>query len=170
MNISYDSFPLTTGRLIIRGKGKLSLGKHVMINSNRTANPVGLGYNTMIYVSKNAQIKLNDKVGLTNNLLYAIEYIEIGDYTLIGGGTQIFDSDFHSLNPFIRNSGTDSKRITKPVIIESRCFIGANCIILKGVRIGSNSVVAAGSIVSKSIPPNEIWGGNPARFIKKLKY
>ncbi|KAB6168334.1 acyltransferase, partial [Bacteroides xylanisolvens] len=55
-----------------------------------------------------------------------------------------------------------------PIVIEDDVFIGAHCIISKGVTIGARSIVAAGSVVVKSIPPDEVWGGNPARFIKKL--
>lgn len=47
------------------------------------------------------------------------------------------------------------------------CFIGANTVICNAVRIGENAIVSAGSVVTKDIPDNEIWGGNPARFIKK---
>lgn len=55
-----------------------------------------------------------------------------------------------------------------PIVIEDDVFIGAHCIISKGVTIGARSIVAAGSVVVKSIPPDEVWGGNPARFIKKV--
>jgi acetyltransferase-like isoleucine patch superfamily enzyme len=48
-------------------------------------------------------------------------------------------------------------------------FIGARCIILKGVTIGEKSIVAAGSVVTKNIPEGEVWGGNPAKFIKKIE-
>ena len=54
------------------------------------------------------------------------------------------------------------------VIVEHDAFIGGGCIILKGVTIGAEAVVGAGSVVTKSIPPKEIWAGNPARFIKKI--
>ncbi|EGQ8605197.1 acyltransferase [Vibrio parahaemolyticus] len=49
--------------------------------------------------------------------------------------------------------------------VEERAFIGAKSILLPGVTVGKRSVVAAGSVVTRSIPPGEVWGGNPARFI-----
>ena len=57
---------------------------------------------------------------------------------------------------------------SKPVIIEENVFVGAQCIILKGSCIGRNSVVGAGSVVSANIPENEVWAGNPARFVRKI--
>ena len=52
-------------------------------------------------------------------------------------------------------------------MFKDNCFIGANTVICNPVTIGANSVVGAGSVVTKDIPDNEIWGGNPAHFIKK---
>jgi acetyltransferase-like isoleucine patch superfamily enzyme len=56
-----------------------------------------------------------------------------------------------------------------PVKIEDNVFIGAHSTILKGVTIGENSIVGACSVVVKSIPANEIWAGNPAKLIRKVK-
>ena len=58
---------------------------------------------------------------------------------------------------------------TKPVEIREGAFVGAHCIILKGVTIGKEAIVGAGSVVTKSIPDGEIWGGNPAKFIRKIE-
>lgn len=57
-----------------------------------------------------------------------------------------------------------------PVKLEENCFLGCNTVICAPVTIGKNSVVAAGSIVTKDIPANELWGGVPAKFIKKLNF
>ncbi|MEI3417887.1 MAG: DapH/DapD/GlmU-related protein [Blautia sp.] len=56
-----------------------------------------------------------------------------------------------------------------PVVIKNGVFIGANSIILKGVTIGEKAIIGAGSVVTRSIPDGEIWAGNPARFIRKIK-
>lgn len=85
------------------------------------------------------------------------------------GGTCVYDTDFHSLDPLIRASSDDTKhRVEKPVLIKSNAFIGAHSIILKGVTIGENSIIGAGSVVTKSVPDNQIWAGNPARFIREI--
>jgi acetyltransferase-like isoleucine patch superfamily enzyme len=87
---------------------------------------------------------------------------------MIGGGTKIYDTDFHSLEPAIR-LGEDNDISTKPVLIKSGAFIGAHCIVLKGVTIGQYSIIGAGSVVTKDIPDWEIWAGNPAKFIRRIK-
>lgn len=95
--------------------------------------------------------------------------IQIGDDTLIGGGVKIYDTDFHSTDWRVRNTPEDKQNTSSaPVVIGKHCFIGAGSIILKGVYIGDNSIVAAGSVCTKSIPANEVWGGNPARKIKNV--
>ena len=59
------------------------------------------------------------------------------------------------------------KRLEK-VSIEHDAFIGADCIVLKGVTIGACSIIGAGSVVTKSIPQGQIWAGNPAKFIRNI--
>lgn len=97
-------------------------------------------------------------------------HIMIGDNVMIGVGTHIYDTNFHNINPYLRIDKHDpiEQVKTAPIVIKDNVFIGAYSIILKGVTIGKNSIVAAGSVVINSIPDNEIWGGNPAKFIKKI--
>lgn len=111
-------------------------------------------------------------------LIMAEEYIEIGSHCLISWNVGIADSDFHpiepaqrridaqALAPFFKNRPPRPKLTTAPVIISDNVWIGMNAVILKGVTIGENSVVAAGSVVTKSVPPNAVVAGNPAAIVK----
>lgn len=89
----------------------------------------------------------------------------IEDYVLIGAGVKIYDTDFHPLQAKYRYGKEKSNEYVK---IKKGAFIGADSTILKGSVIGENSVVGAASVVAGIIPDNEIWAGNPARFIKKI--
>lgn len=61
----------------------------------------------------------------------------------------------------------EQKCQVKPIIIEDECWIGANCVITAGVRIGRHAVVAAGSVVTKDVPAYSVVAGNPARLLKQ---
>lgn len=90
--------------------------------------------------------------------------IKIGSNCMIAAGCSFIDNDHGSERGQLlrKQSGKFA-----PISIEEDCWLGANCVILKGVTIGKGVIVAAGAVVNKSIPPYEIWGGVPARFIKK---
>lgn len=89
--------------------------------------------------------------------------------TIIGPNTIIVDSDFHSIWPPENRCNTMGYENDKAVTIGKNVWIGMNCIILKGVTVGENSVIAAGSIVTKDIPPNVLVGGNPAKIIRSYE-
>ena len=82
-----------------------------------------------------------------------------------GGNTLITDFDWHDVDPLKRHM---SEGGSSPVIIEENVWLGTNAIVLKGVRIGKNSVIGAGSVVSSDIPSNVIAAGNPCVVKKKL--
>ena len=126
--------------------------------------------NTHIVVCPNAILSIGNNSGITSTAIYCAEKIEIGNYVNIGAGCLVMDTNFHSTNWEIR---MDRKKDiinakTAPVKIDDFVFIGARSIICKGVHIGEKSLVAAGSVVVKDIPAGELWGGNPAKFIKKI--
>ena len=123
-----------------------------------------------LFVQPGAELKIGNYSGFSNILLHCYNRIEIGDHVNIGSRTIIFDTNFHSTN--WEDRGDRKTEIlnakTAPIYIGNYVFIGARCIIGKGVKIGDKSIVAAGSVVTCDIPAGEIWGGNPARFIKKI--
>lgn len=88
------------------------------------------------------------------------ELVEIGNNVRITTGTIILT---HFIDP--NQPGIHFKY--GKVVIEDDAFIGARTIICNSVTIGKGSIVGAGSIVTKDIPPYQVWGGNPAKFIKE---
>lgn len=91
------------------------------------------------------------------------ERITIGDNVSIAYNVLIQDSDYHTMY----DEKGNVKPQTLPITIEDDVWIGANAIVLKGVTLGKGCVVAAGSVVTKSVPAYALVGGNPARIIKQ---
>lgn len=168
-NTKYQNYPLVTGKLNIKGTGTILIGNNVTINSNINSNPVGLSTGTILFAYPGSRIKIGNNIGISNSLICAMKEIIIEDNVLLGGGTQIFDNDFHSILYKKRIERPDTNIKIKPVFIKQGAFIGCNSIITKGVTIGERSIVGAGSVVVKDIPADEIWAGNPAVFIKKIE-
>lgn len=116
---------------------------------------------------ESAEIFVADGVFINNGATLVAERtsIRIDSDCLIGPSVQIYDSDFHALAPEERTGGTHS---CAPVCVERNVFVGASVIILKGVTIGHDSVIAAGSVVVHDIPPRSIASGVPARVVRSL--
>lgn len=167
--VIYADDIVTNGKLIISNCGSISIGKGVVINSGNYPNPVGNSDSRLYTEHDGSIIEIGEGTGMSNVMIYASSKISIGRGVMIGAETTIIDNDFHSIDT--RNNGNskaNQKVEAKPIFIDDYAFIGAKCIILKGVRIGKGSVIGAGSVVTKDIPEYEVWAGNPARFIRKI--
>ena len=107
------------------------------------------------------EVKIGKNVIVMNGcLMMAAGGITIGDETQIAANVQLISNN-HDLE--------DRNVITcKPINIGKRVWVGAGATILPGVTIGDNSVVGAGSVVTKDVPADTIVAGNPAKFIKKI--
>lgn len=156
--------------IILRGGGEICIGDDFTLSSGILSNLVGLYQRSIILARNGGVIEIGNHVGMSGVTVYSFLHIKIGDYTLVGANTKIFDSDFHPVDPSIRMQNANDKANTemKETIIGTNVFIGCNCIILKGVHIGDNAVIGAGSVVSKDIPANCIAAGNPACVIKNM--
>src|SRR3569623_1197295 len=89
--------------------------------------------------------------------------LDIADDVMIGPSVNILTTS-HPLDPSRRRAVT----IGKPIVIERNVWTGASATIIGGVTVGENSVVAAGSVVTRDVPPNTLLGGNPARIIRSI--
>lgn len=130
-------------------------------------------YNGQISIGKNCWFSLRNQI-ISN---YSIT---IGDFCIIARDVYISDTNEHPVDKFVRRSQTLDflqKGISPdrnasncaPIVIGSDVWIGERSIILKGVNIGDGCIIAAGSVVTKSFPPNSIIGGNPAKLIKLIQ-
>ncbi len=112
--------------------------------------------------------------------IWSSESIDIGNRVYISHNVNIHDTNSHSINAELRSqhfyaimsTGHPKENIfdikASPVVIDDDVWIGFNSTILKGVKIGKGSVIAACSVVTKDVPPNVIVAGNPAKIVKKI--
>jgi len=150
--------------------GKFEIGNNLFIQSGNKYNQIGRQQRCFFVVRENGKLIIGNNVGMSSTAIVCDKFIQIGDSVKIGGNVVIYDTDFHSLDVDQRKEWVSDYNNTNrlDVIIENNVFIGAHSTILKGVRIGENSIVGACSVVTKSIPENQIWGGNPAKFIRNI--
>jgi acetyltransferase-like isoleucine patch superfamily enzyme len=146
---------------------EISLGRDVTLISSSFATALGVNHPVVLRTLRpGARIRIGERVGISGGTICAADLVEIGDQTLLGANVTVVDTDFHSLPAASRSNDADAG--VKKVSIGKRVFIGTNATILKGVSIGDNSVIGAGSVVAKSIPANAIAAGNPCRVIRAL--
>jgi acetyltransferase-like isoleucine patch superfamily enzyme len=158
------------GHLIIRtaAKGGITIGKGFRVSARRFSNLAGINGPSILYCVGDGRITIGDNSGISGAVLCSRSEIRIGNQVNIGVNVRIFDNDFHSVNAKDRRDFAVDKQNckSKPVVIEDDVLIGADAIILKGVRIGARSIVGAGAVVTlANIPPDSVVAGNPARIV-----
>jgi len=145
-------------------KEQVTIGDSCWLRGKITVQTDGI-----VVLRKHAQIGANTRILCGNR-------VEIGAYTAIAPDVTICDNNNHPVNPSSRKKmrvyppGHESKlwkySANAPIIIGENCWVGTNVRICKGVTIGDNSIVAACSVVTKSVPANCIVAGNPAKVVK----
>jgi acetyltransferase-like isoleucine patch superfamily enzyme len=158
---------IVTGWIRIKVYGRIHVGDHVRINSGADVNIVGGDRKTNILVGPNGCLEIENGVGLSNSTIIAMQSVKLLSNTMIGGGCDIYDYDFHEIDPDERFEKTGNVGV-KEVVIGPDAFVGSHCIILKGVRIGKGAVIGAGSLVTRNVPDYEMWAGRPAKFIRRI--
>ncbi len=147
-------------RLKIHGPNiRIGRSVHVVTATDR---PVCL--TTWVHEGGAGRIDIGDYVLLCPGIrLDSATHIEVGANVMIAAGTYLTDADWHDVYDRTRPVGQTAK-----ICIEANVWIGDSVTVCKGVTIGENSVIGAGSVVTKDIPSNVIAAGNPAVVIKPL--
>lgn len=149
-------------------KSTIIIGKNSTLCSVSIMTALGLSHSVVLRtLFADSVISIGDDTGISGGTICAAQRVTIGDRCLIGANVTIVDTDFHTENPTGRHKDSNIFDVkVKPVSIEDDVFIGTGSIILKGVRIGRNSIIGAHSVVVTSIPANAIAAGNPAKVIR----
>jgi acetyltransferase-like isoleucine patch superfamily enzyme len=157
-NVELDGMPY------VYGDGEVVIGDNVRIG-NRNGWIVGL----KVFPDAKLEIGDNSVIGYLN-LFSVAKSVRIGKHCVFAGEVKILDNNSHSLDFEQRriNAPLVADEVA-PVVIEDDVWIGANCTVLKGVTLGQGSVVAAGAVVTRSVPPFTVAAGNPARIIKHIE-
>ena len=145
---------------LIRG-ARITIGDNFYLSSGNGVNPIAS-------VEPGATLTIGNNVGMSSTRLWIHESARIGNNVKIGGCVLITDTDAHPMDYVARRSSNEGTK-SAPVVIEDDVWVGAHCIILKGVTIGARSIIGAGSVVTKSIPADCVAAGNPCKVIKLLK-
>jgi len=139
----------------------ITAGRDLHLRASREA-PISLA--TWVTGERHGHISLGDYVLLSPGVqIISSDRIDIGSNTMFASGCYISDSDWHDTY-----DRTAEREKHAPVRIGENCWLGVRVIVGKGVSIGDNSIVGAGSVVSHDIPANTIAAGNPARVIREL--
>jgi maltose O-acetyltransferase len=141
-------------RLLCAAGFKIGKNSKIMTGVNLHTNLMPLEIGEETFINKNVFFDVGNAP------------VKIGKYCDIGFNTVITNAK-HSLKSNFKNRR--SHEPNKPIYIDDFVWIGCNCIILGGVKIGRGSVIAAGSVVTRDVPPETMVGGVPARFIKSLR-
>ncbi|HXK17294.1 MAG TPA: DapH/DapD/GlmU-related protein [Polyangiaceae bacterium] len=145
------------GTPIVRNNGKLLIGDRVRLASEVSTLELSVG--------SGGTLQIGDRVLINHGCsLGATKLIRIGDGCNIGTQSILIDNAFHELHPARRNECPAAE----PVILEDNVWLAARVIVLPGVTIGRNSVIGAGSVVTRDIPPNVLAAGIPAKVIRPL--
>ncbi len=154
-------------RFLIDGNGEIIIGNNFHAVSNRKRSYLTIFSPCHLTSIHGGKIIIGNNVGLNGNTIASRKLIEIGDETMIAPNVIISDHDGHSLDPSKRWT---EKGKSEKILIGKRCWIGANSIILKGVTIGDNTIIGAGSVVTNECEKNSIYAGNPAKKVKDIIY
>jgi len=148
----------------------VKLGKDVKIFNFVNAYGCEIGdrtkVGTFVEIQKGAFIGSDCKISSHS---FICEGVTIGDRVFIGHNVTFINDKYPAATNPDGSMQTDADWSVIPIVVEEGVSIGSSVTVLCGVTIGKNAVVGAGSVVTKDIPPFQVWMGNPARFLKNVE-
>ncbi|WP_424767441.1 acetyltransferase [Paenibacillus sp. sgz302251] len=142
------------GKLLVKNKGEFVVGRNVSFHAMPFPSSISVSRQAKLWVGDNVFFNYGLDIGCTKS-------IRIGSNTIIGPMVNIIDSNFHPVD-------ADDRSHSKNIVVSDNVWIGRGSVILPGVTIGPNSVIASGSIVTRDIPANVLAGGTPAKVIRDI--
>jgi acetyltransferase-like isoleucine patch superfamily enzyme len=161
-----------TGLPIIKrcAGSKIKIEKGVALVSKSEGNEAGINHPVILAtMTPGASIHIKQGCGLSGSSVCSAKSVVIEEKTGLGVNTSIYDTDFHSTDRTTERPESIADARAKSVKIGKRAWVGANCLILKGVSIGEGTVIGAGSVVRKDIEEFAVAAGNPAKLIRKIR-
>lgn len=141
---------------------EILVGNDCRFRSHSFSNLIGVNHPCIIAThSSHAKLVIGNSCGFSGTTIGCFSQITLGNNVRCGANTLITDSDWHQ----------DDSRVSgpKPVIIEDNVWLGYGVLVMKGVSIGANSIIGAGSVVVSDIPANVIAAGNPCKVIREIR-
>ncbi len=139
---------------LVRRNGSIRIGRRTTVWPGVKLTSLGAADGPPARLTIGAFSSLGDRLQV-----HCCREVTIGDYVLISWDCNILENNFHT--------STDGGIASAPIVIENRVWIGCRAIILAGVTIGEGSIVAAGSVVTRDVPPGTLVAGNPAKVIRE---
>jgi acetyltransferase-like isoleucine patch superfamily enzyme len=146
---------------------RIRIGDNCQFRSSRWSNLVGVNRPCIVStLGDAATLDIGNDCGFSGTIIGCASRISIGDRVMCGANVTITDTDWHPIDWRDRQAGRPGE--VSPVVIGDDVWLGMNVTVLKGVEVGRQTVVGAGSIVTRSLPSGVIAAGQPAVVIRKL--
>ncbi|MCW2982116.1 MAG: Acetyltransferase (isoleucine patch superfamily)-like protein [Solirubrobacterales bacterium] len=143
-------------------RGRPTLDIHGTFKIGDNCKLYGAPYPARITVAPGAMIEIGDTAGINYGTeIYASKSIKMGHNAMIGDLATLYDTDFHRIE-----EGAEVRQ--GPIVLGDNVWIGRAAIVLPGVTIGDHSIVAAGAVVTKDVPPRVVVAGNPAKVVREI--
>ncbi len=174
MRLSWQSNILLEGKITLLGapmidvrKGsKLTLGDGVILTSRNRGYHLNIAAPVKLFADRpGAEIRIGAETRIAGSCIHAWQSVTIGKRCLIAGNCQIVDSNGHDLSFADVANRLHTEGSSASIVIEDDVWIGANSVVLPGVRIGRGAVIGANSVVAANVPPMCVARGNPAEVV-----